>query len=115
MPVLVELDIFSGRPNPRWLLDEEQSRGLVELLASLPPANPAPATEPGLGYRGFRFRGIPGEGDVVVHHGALFASPGGRLGYRLDVDRAVESFLLGTARSHVDEALLRMLASMIGI
>ena len=50
----VELDAFSGRPNPRW----ETTSPLQKKLDSLAEkTNPAP--EPGLGYRGF-----------IIHHGA---------------------------------------------
>jgi hypothetical protein len=49
----VELDIFSGRPNPRWQADEAVADELRRLENGLAPADgPAPAP-PGLGYRGF--------------------------------------------------------------
>ena len=44
----VELDAFSGRPNPRW----ETTSPLQEKLDSLSEKT-KPAPEPGLGYRGF--------------------------------------------------------------
>lgn len=49
----VELDIFSGRPNPRWSLAEPQNELLLSLIASLQPATALPPQIPGLGYRGF--------------------------------------------------------------
>jgi hypothetical protein len=51
--MLVELDIFSGRPNPRWKLDEMARRRLVELHHGLQPTVDQPPEPPGLGYRGF--------------------------------------------------------------
>ncbi|SOD90580.1 hypothetical protein SAMN06269250_3469 [Spirosoma fluviale] len=48
----VELDVFSGRPNPTWTLSEEESTELVALLKSLPIAEES-SEEGGLGYRGF--------------------------------------------------------------
>jgi hypothetical protein len=51
--MLVELDIFSGRPNPRWQLDEPSGRRLAELHHGLRPAVERPPDPPGLGYRGF--------------------------------------------------------------
>jgi hypothetical protein len=51
--MLVELDIFSGRPNPRWQLEEPAVRRLCELHGRLDPATDSPAEPPGLGYRGF--------------------------------------------------------------
>jgi hypothetical protein len=64
--MLVELDIFSGRPNPRWELDEPASRQLLRLEADLLPATLAPPAPPGLGYRGFRYSG--GRGDSRAYH-----------------------------------------------
>ena len=49
--VAVELDIFSGRPNPRWLMRADQAPTLATLFASAPRVTPA--EPPGLGYRGF--------------------------------------------------------------
>ncbi len=48
----VELDIFSGRPNPAWELSSQEAAALAELLTELPRAGQPPA-EGGLGYRGF--------------------------------------------------------------
>jgi hypothetical protein len=50
----VELDIFSGRPNPRWSLSGRGVRDLEERLERLEPVQ---ADEPrALGYRGFVIR-----------------------------------------------------------
>lgn len=47
----VELDVFSGRPNPQWILTEEETAQVEKLLLNLPDG-----TEPlaqGLGFKGF--------------------------------------------------------------
>lgn len=49
----VELDIFSGRPNPRWALDGPAAERLRELHARLRLFEGSPPEPPGLGYRGF--------------------------------------------------------------
>lgn len=49
----VEFDLFSGRVNPSWALDDaaaDELRGLVAQRA--PSAGPEPSV-PSLGYRGF--------------------------------------------------------------
>lgn len=47
----VELDVFSGRPNPTWPLTAEEGRDLLARVGRLSPGGgPLPA---GLGYRGF--------------------------------------------------------------
>src|SRR5258708_39526519 len=51
----VELDAFSGRPNPKWTLSEELSSRLLGQIASLPEAKDAPQL-PDLGFRGFLLR-----------------------------------------------------------
>jgi hypothetical protein len=49
----IELDIFSGRPNPRWTLDAAEGREfLTRLLDRAVPMAPL-TTRDGLGYRGF--------------------------------------------------------------
>ena len=51
-PLEIELDAFSGRPNPRWIASSERSATISHALSSLPaaPARPEPDH---LGYRGF--------------------------------------------------------------
>jgi len=53
--LLVELDVFSGRPNPRWELDEPSAKVLRELLSRLAITANRPPEPAGLGYRGFVF------------------------------------------------------------
>jgi hypothetical protein len=48
----VELDVFSGRPNPRWTVAGPRA---AEVSRRLPdaPVDAKPIEPPGLGYRGF--------------------------------------------------------------
>jgi hypothetical protein len=77
--MLVELDVFSGRPNPRWELDASGSQKLRQLQSQLEASNRVPAEPPGLGYRGFWYSDAAGR--VHVYHGylktagAVFADP----------------------------------------
>jgi hypothetical protein len=48
----IELDVFSGRPNPRWQPDAATRANIVALLKGDHPAAATPQP-PGLGYRGF--------------------------------------------------------------
>ena len=56
----VELDVFSGRPNPSWTLTPAQGvklRQLLRAVRDLPKAHKrGPPAEPGLGYRGLILR-----------------------------------------------------------
>jgi hypothetical protein len=48
----IELDVFSGRPNPHWKPTDEEATALASRLHELPEA--ADSAEPTrLGYRGF--------------------------------------------------------------
>lgn len=51
----VEVDLYSGRPNPAWSLTPEEVAQLVRRVDGLAPADEA--EPPGrLGYRGLRFQ-----------------------------------------------------------
>ncbi|RKH10766.1 hypothetical protein D7V97_12940 [Corallococcus sp. CA053C] len=57
----VELDIFSGRPNPTWQLSEKEEKQLMDRVVAEPAQLSAtsPSEEDfGLGYRGFVVRQI---------------------------------------------------------
>lgn len=50
----VELDIFSGRPNPKWILTDKEEKQLLDRVTADPRAILAPsATDGRLGYRGY--------------------------------------------------------------
>lgn len=84
--VQVELDIFSGRPNPRWRLNREAAT-LEALHASLAKSTARAPDPPGLGYRGFHY--VLG-GARWTAFGGVIEGPKLRLA---DPDRSVERFL----------------------
>jgi hypothetical protein len=54
MKVSIELDVFSGRPNPSWELNPSESGELLKELSPLPETDKIKAEfNDGLGYRGF--------------------------------------------------------------
>lgn len=61
--MIVELDIFSGRPNPTWELSKEQADEFVSRLTNLPRCDRVPSIG-GLGYRGFEIRNLEGRADL---------------------------------------------------
>lgn len=77
--MLVELDVFSGKPNPRWELDGPHSQRLLQIQDGLETSNRAPAEPPALGYRGFCYSDATGR--VRAYRGyvkttrAVFADP----------------------------------------
>jgi hypothetical protein len=49
----LEVDIFSGRPNPAWQLGDVEARRIAAAVAGLEVAPAPPAVPDGLGFRGF--------------------------------------------------------------
>ena len=71
----VELDAFSGRPNPRWQLSADEARDLSARLLRLQPARRAKLADGGLGYRGFYIENANGQRIHIAH--GLIAFPRG--------------------------------------
>jgi hypothetical protein len=106
----VEVDLFSGRPNPAWVLSEAQVRRLLEIWNGLKPADPAGSEQfPRLGYRGLTLAG-PGDerwiasGGVVTH---ASSSPVPEHERRSDPERRFEGALLNSAPAGGLEESLR--------
>ena len=72
----VEIDVYSGRPNPVFVLSPAAGQQLASLLRDLPKsAHVAP--EPGLGYRGFLIRdAAAGDGLKRIFGGWVLAGAG---------------------------------------
>lgn len=62
--------LFSGRRNPTWVMNDEQIQRFLEMITSLPLANPRP-----LGWQGFlarNYNNVPDVPDqIVVHDGIV--------------------------------------------
>ena len=90
----IELDIFSGRPNPTWTLSGEAAERLWSLLKGLEPA--PPEEPPDLGYRGFLLLAPPQT--VRAYSGVLaLAMRSEEPAYYRDTG-GIEDTLLGQAR-----------------
>jgi hypothetical protein len=107
--MLVELDLFSGRPNPRWELDARGRDHLAQLLRRLRPAAAA-ADLPGLGYRGFVWR--DGTGAASRAYGGYLRLPNATLGDpAFSVERCLLDRLpaeLGSLRPRVAAEIIRL-------
>ena len=104
----VELDVFSGAPNPTWTLTDRETEALIERLARLPPAK-ASTLMGNLGYRGFIVYVTP-ELDpqlIRVQAGIVEISGGASSSYRRDRGRSLERWLLNTGRPFVKKELLQ--------
>lgn len=99
--MIVELDVFSGRPNPTWELSAEQMTEILEAFQDLPLTH-QPLAENGLGYRGFillnpeRLAGLAPH--IRVYNGIVTMSNGHIQSYR-DI-HGIERRLLLQAAQH---------------
>lgn len=106
--VEVELDIFSGMPNPTWGLTTTQADDLLERLAALPLASPVELSGH-LGYRGFIVQVEATETELIhVQAGAVRITKRATTSYFRDVDRKLERWLLDTGRPRLKSEVLQI-------
>lgn len=97
----VELDIFSGRPNPSWELTDQEVSNLATRLAGLPTAAPKFAAH-ALGYRGlviFNPGGIGGLPSRIRIYKGLVEINDPESKYYRDSNE-IERWLLELGRAH---------------
>jgi hypothetical protein len=101
-PVTVELDVYSGRPNPTWTLTAQEVAELTQRLQKLATLPTVPTVD-NLGYRGFLLRNpgtVPGIGtEVRVYNGIIIITDQGRTSAYKD-SHALEQWLIAQARAH---------------
>ena len=96
MQCQVEVDVFSGRPNPSWSLPEGVHASLMSMWDEASPCPPGLIHESRLGYRGIT---------LVCDDGSQFDAFEGKICYshdsssewRVDADRGFEKTLLTSA------------------
>jgi hypothetical protein len=91
----VELDVFSGRPNPRWTLAGSRVDELRETVRDLTSGEPRDI--PGLGYRGFVLTADRNRDRVRAFQRTIRVERGARAEILRD-DRGLEELLLLQAR-----------------
>ena len=103
----VELDIFSGLPNPTWELSAIDTATLTGMIDSLQPSPPVDLPTP-LGYRGFLVTlDEPESGSIATIRAfqGIVEYRGGETKYYADPDKQLECWLLVTARPYIDGQL----------
>jgi hypothetical protein len=93
VPIEVELDVFSGMPNPTWTLSRADAALFAERLSALLPGALREQDNP-LGYRGLVVD--TGAEVVRVHRGSARISRGGSLVVLADPGRSLERWLFST-------------------
>jgi hypothetical protein len=104
------MDIFSGRPNPKWELSPQQRSKFLEHISELNPYEKA-RHENGLGYRGLIIIDEPNDATKMrryeVNNGAIQVIESNKLRYVLeDQNYEIEKWLINTAPTSFDQALL---------
>jgi hypothetical protein len=115
--VQVELDVFSGRPNPHWTLNQRDSQELLRRLQRLSPTN---AGEPSgnLGYRGVILSNpegaIAGFEWIVCSNGLVVGYKGDSSQKFIDANRNLERWLVQTGETTLGPDILRSLRQEFG-
>jgi hypothetical protein len=105
----VELDIFSGMPNPTWTLTNDEADSFVKQLDALRRAS-ARELSGNLGYRGFIVQCKQGANTqlIRIQNGTVHMTKGGMNVYVYDEDRELERWLLNTGRPHLKNGLFQV-------
>ncbi len=112
--VQVELDIFSGRENPKWLLTASEADAVRQKLRSLSDnPNSSPPIFNGLGYRGFLLTNITDDCVITVWRETVIIHQGATTSAKVDQKRQLEQLLLKSAESHLAPELYPWVQSQI--
>jgi hypothetical protein len=98
----VELDAFSGRPNPKWTLSGEKSSQLLRKIDSLHETGDAPHP-PDLGFRGFVLKS--GDRSIRVYGGRIAIETAGAVRVYRDT-AGIQAELTEEARQRGFEAIV---------
>jgi hypothetical protein len=112
----VELDIFSGRPNPRFVLSSVEEEIVTDLCEGLPAgAGAASPAQGGLGYRGFRILDSQSNLEAIVQGTAVQIRKGtaATMDVKFDEDRRLELALLRISKSHLSPEIYAYLRSQL--
>ena len=105
----IELDIFSGMPNPTWILTDAEVDSFVKRLAALEPSSSTELSG-NLGYRGFIVQCMQGNNLqlIRVQRGTVQISDNATAVYASDKNRDLERWLLNTGKPHIDDELFQI-------
>lgn len=115
--MLVELDIFSGVPNPQWHMAEPDREKFLKLLQKLPQQETEEMGTPGLGYRGFIVFETKEQhcafDKLTIYRGSIKATKTDSVIQLVDKDRTVEYWLLEKAKKHLKDDLFSKVLLMM--
>jgi hypothetical protein len=105
LPAEIEIDVFSGRPNPRGQLTPEQTEELIAALDQ--PITGTPLPDVGLGYRGIIIDLGPGRETFRVFRGVIREEAS--MVTRSDDERRLERQVAQWARAFLAPAMAEWL------
>lgn len=109
MPSEVEVDIYSGRPNPRFVLGPTQTAEIERRIAALPPLPAGISPRSGLGYRGVLVRGSGTFAELVVSAGTVtIRDRFGHITQKSDPGRQLEQWLIEAGAGHLQQGELEI-------
>lgn len=113
----VELDVFSGRPNPQWELTPQEAVEFLNLFRALLEHKVEGRIREGLGYRGFivveKEKSIEGYDEILICNELAVARRGRESRQFADKDRKLEQWLLQTGKGRLDSSLFQQILSEI--
>lgn len=113
-PVQVEVDVYSGRPNPRWELSTEQAEEFLKMVRALPKREGDSAIAEGLGYRGLKVTwsrlSQDSDTEIMLSRGIVLIKEESRSQQFADKDRALERWLLHTGKGKLEDKLYEYLS-----
>jgi hypothetical protein len=101
----VEVDLYSGRPNPHFRLEQAAAATLMRLLADLPPLSGHATPRQTLGYRGLRIVSVTESpvAEIVVSGGVVFVRDQDGAERQLkDPGRRLERWIVDTGAAKLD-------------
>jgi hypothetical protein len=113
----VELDVFSGRPNPQWSLSESALASLMQEVALLDTASQSVSLPQNLGYRGLRVVASSDNApdwQLFIGGGHAFLKDRNGIVVRVDDRRRIERRILLSGEGVVDDGLLQDILTSIG-
>ncbi|HET8844725.1 MAG TPA: hypothetical protein VFN35_24855 [Ktedonobacteraceae bacterium] len=105
-PATIELDVYSGRPNPNWIPTAPERTEIGQHFQNLTALPTLPAVPDNLGYRGFLIHYPDGTIEVRVYHGTIFITRAGHTDAYQD-SHALENWLKEQARVHGEGDILK--------
>ncbi|MDX2138104.1 MAG: hypothetical protein SF123_08405 [Chloroflexota bacterium] len=109
----VELDIFSGRPNPTWEMTAAQAETLTSILREMPTHVGQIPFNDGLGYRGFIIRDSPDFDIALAYKGCVSIE---RKNQKLAIssgERILDHWLLENTRPYIASEVYQLVLTEI--